>query len=129
LVLIPAAALTTWKRSEVWQTNVSLFRDTVQKSPNHLEARVMYMVALSKAGRLPEALDQFRLIKADAKSWMRIRYYNDLAELCLKNGLEKEALEILDTSMAMSLPLGKKHPLPGNEWQRLYKFRKQLHRE
>jgi hypothetical protein len=129
LVLIPLAALTTYKRSTTWQTNVALFGDTVQKSPNHIEARILYMTALSKAGRLPEALEQYLRIKEDSRSWTRPKYFSDFAELLYSGGLKSEAWEVLNTSMAIPLPPGQKHPLLSNDWQKLYKFHTRLQQE
>jgi hypothetical protein len=126
VLLIPTAAMITYKRSIVWQTNVALFGDTVQKSPRHIEARVLYMTALSRAGRVKEAVEVFRRIQPDPRSWMRVKYFNDLAELLYNRGLKHEAWEVLNSSMKITLPLGQKHPLQNDEWQRLYKFHTRL---
>lgn len=126
IALIPVNAYITWKRSTIWQTNVSLFGDTVQKSPVHLEARLLYMIALSRAARFPEAMDEFRRIQANPGSWRYIRYFNDLVELYCKNGVKDYALEVVEMSLAIPLPRGQKHPLQNNEWQRLYKLKTTL---
>ncbi len=129
LLLIPTAAIITYKRSTVWQTNVALFGDTVQKSPNHIEARVLYMTALSKAGRMTEAVEEFERIQADPRSWVRVKYFNDLTELLYNCGQKQEAWKVLESSLGITLPLGQKHPLKNEDWQRLYKFHAKLRQE
>ena len=129
MALIPVAALVSYNRSHIWQTNVALFGDTVQKSPNHLEARVLYMTALSMAGRQPEAVEQFRRIQTDPRSWIRVKYFNDLADRLYNDNLKHEAWEVLNSSMAISLPLGQKHPLKNDDWQKLYTFHSKLRKE
>lgn len=129
LALVSLAAVISYKRSNVWQTNVTLFADTVQKSPDHIEARVLYMSALSKAGKLPEALEQYRRIQADPRSWLRIRYFIELAEHLIKAGLKQDAWEVLQTSLAKPLPQGRKHPQRNDYWQQLYKLHGELQQE
>lgn len=129
LMLIPAAGLITYKRSTVWQTNVALFEDTVQKSPKHTKARILYMTVLSQAGKLTEALEQYRHIQKEPGNGMRMKYANDLAQLLYNNGRKNEAYEVLQTALTKPLPLGQKHPLPNDEWQRLYKFHASLKQE
>jgi hypothetical protein len=129
LILFPVAALASYKRSIVWQTNVALFGDTVQKSPDHIEARVLSMSALAQAGKLSEALEQYRRIQADSRSWLRVKYFNEVAELLYEGGLKHEAWEVLTTSLAKPLPNGRKHPLKNDEWQRLYNIHAELRQE
>jgi len=129
LVLIPTAALFTYQRSKIWQTNVALFGDTVQKSPNHLKARTLYMIVLAQAGRLPEALEQYRHIQADPGNRMRVKYVTDLALLLYNGGMKREAWEVLDTMLAKPLPGGRKHPLGTEEWHKLYDFHSRLKQE
>ena len=129
LVLIPMAALITYKRSKVWQTNVSLFEDTVQKSPNHAKSRILYMTVLGQAGKLPEALEQYRRINADPIYRMHVKYANDLALLLYNGGMKHEAWEVLDRYLTKPLPGGQKHPLATDEWQRLYKLHASIKHE
>jgi len=129
LLLIASAALVSYKHSAIWQTNVALFEDTTLKSPHHIQSRVLYMTALSEAGRLPEAMEQYRRIQADPKGWLRAKYFNDLAEILYNNGLKSDAWEVLDTALTKPLPLGRKHPLKNGEWQKLYTFHSKLRKE
>jgi hypothetical protein len=43
--------------------------------------------------------------------------------------MKREAWEVVDTSMKITLPLGQKHPLQNPEWQKLYKFHERLRQE
>jgi hypothetical protein len=129
LLLIPAAAVISYNRSIVWQTNVGLFADAVQKSPQHLDARILYMKALSQAGNIPDAMVQFRRIITESRSGSRVKYFNDFAELLYKCGMKKEAWEVLESTLSITLPMGMKHPLRNDEWKRLYEFHIRLQKE
>ena len=51
----------TFKRNLTWQSNLTLFEDTVQKSPNFKVVRGLYMLALYENNRYDEALEQYRI--------------------------------------------------------------------
>ncbi|WP_173200898.1 hypothetical protein [Geobacter sp. SVR] len=127
LVLIPLASLATFGRACVWQHNVPLFADTVRQSPGHIKSRVLYMAALSRSGKPAEALEQFRIIQKAGRA--PVRYVNDLAEILCRDGLRREAYEVLDASLSKPLSGGKKHPLDNPEWRRLYALHDSLKRE
>ena len=63
--LIPAVvivfSITTWQRNLVWQKNVTLLQDTVDKSPKVKPLRDFYMAALFNAGRYEEATEQYEI--------------------------------------------------------------------
>ena len=127
-VLIPVAAIITYKRSIVWQSNVTLFGDTAQKSPNHFDTRMLYMSALLKADRLPEALEQYRRTQA-AVPYVRPKYIKELAEGLYNRGLKLEAWEVLETTIIKSQSSGITHPLKIDNWQRMYKLHEKLRME
>lgn len=129
LALIPTAALITFKRSQVWQTNVTLFEDTVQKSPNHTKARILYMTVLGQAGKLTEALQQYRHIQASPGNGIRVKYANDLAQLLYAGGMKQEAFEVLETAMAQSLSGEQKRRISDNDWKQLFQFHRKLQHE
>lgn len=56
-----AAALgaATYARNEVWKDDITLFRDTVRKSPDKSRPRNLLGVAYLNAGRLDEAIEMF----------------------------------------------------------------------
>ncbi|MGK7344508.1 MAG: tetratricopeptide repeat protein [Candidatus Nitrospinota bacterium M3_3B_026] len=58
-----AAALgaATYARNEVWKDDITLFKDTVRKSPDKSRPRNLLGVAYLNAGRLDEAIDMFLL--------------------------------------------------------------------
>lgn len=53
------AAVITFKRNTVWQSNVSLMRDTVRQTPNVRKLRNIYIKALVDKGLLDEALNEY----------------------------------------------------------------------
>lgn len=64
LLLLLFYASTTYARNGIWQYSLSLWADTVQKSPDSVEAHSNYGVALYKAGAFNEAEIQFDLARA-----------------------------------------------------------------
>lgn len=124
LVLIPTFATITYIRSTIWQTNVALFSDTARKSPGHIETQILYMHALTLADHLLEALEQYRRIQKDPR--IRVEYINELADRLNHRGFKREALYVLETSLSRPLPLGQRHPLNYEGWQKLYQFHKLL---
>jgi tetratricopeptide (TPR) repeat protein len=58
-IILIASATVTAKRTIVWQRNLTLWEDTVRKSPDSAAARNDYAIALWRAGRLKEAKEQF----------------------------------------------------------------------
>lgn len=57
-------SITTWQRNVVWQKNVTLLQDTVDKSPRVKPLRDFYMAALFQAGRYEEAAEQYEIGKS-----------------------------------------------------------------
>lgn len=60
-ILLVVFGGTTFKRNVTWQTNLTLFEDTVHKSPNFKVIRGLYMLALYENQRYDEALEQYRI--------------------------------------------------------------------
>jgi tetratricopeptide (TPR) repeat protein len=60
-VALTAAGWVTYERNLVWQSNLTLFEDTVRKSPNFPPARNELATALSRAGRNEESMEQLAL--------------------------------------------------------------------
>jgi len=60
LALLIISALITVNRNIIWQSNLTLYADTIKKSPNFAPARNEYGLALMRLGRYDEALEQFR---------------------------------------------------------------------
>ena len=60
LVLIPVVGWSTWSRALVWQDNLTLFQDTVMKSPQFMPAKNELAAALVAHGRTDEAVSQLQ---------------------------------------------------------------------
>ena len=60
-VILLALAYGTHQRNEVWHNEESLWRDSVQKSPNNARAHYDLGRALEKMGRADEAITEYRI--------------------------------------------------------------------
>jgi tetratricopeptide (TPR) repeat protein len=60
-LLLVGAAFVTVDRNIIWQNNLTLFRDTIMKSPFFVAARNEYAVALFEKGQIDEASKQFTI--------------------------------------------------------------------
>jgi protein O-mannosyl-transferase len=72
--IISLMAILSFQRSMTWKTNLSLWRDTVAKSPGFKMIRVDYMLALINSGDLNEAKKQYRF----ATAIRSVNYYENL---------------------------------------------------
>jgi len=61
-LLIVCLGMVSFYRSLLWQSNISLLRDTVKKAPNFKIIREDYMAALMKEGDFKEAKNQYQVI-------------------------------------------------------------------
>ncbi len=62
LTIVMAAS--TFQRNIVWQTNLALFKDSVEKTPDYKPVRGLYMTALYEKGLYDEALEQYHIAQA-----------------------------------------------------------------
>ncbi|MFZ4859278.1 MAG: glycosyltransferase family 39 protein [Desulfuromonadaceae bacterium] len=62
LIFISASA--TFQRNQVWQTNLALFKDSVEKTPTYKPVRGLYMTALYEKGLYDEALQQYHIAQS-----------------------------------------------------------------
>ncbi|MFA4828043.1 MAG: tetratricopeptide repeat protein [Thermodesulfovibrionales bacterium] len=60
-VLLAVFAAITVDRNIIWQSNLTLFEDTVKKSPNFAAGRNDYGIALAMNGKLDEAVKQLEI--------------------------------------------------------------------
>lgn len=58
-LLIVLSGFITAERTLLWQSNLSFYEDAVRKSPDFAPIRNEYGIALSRAGRTKEGLEQF----------------------------------------------------------------------
>ena len=63
-LLLGGSAWATWQRTLVWQSNITLYADAVEKSPNFVTVRKDYAQELEKAGRIEEALKVYETFPA-----------------------------------------------------------------
>mgnify|MGYP005840317159 CR=1 FL=1 len=70
-VLLIFSGLVTARRNILWQDNLSLYEDTIKKSPDFAAIRNEYAIALSRASRVEEGLKQFSIASDLSKgsSW------------------------------------------------------------
>jgi len=91
--LLITMTVATFQRNLIWQSNVKLFKDTVEKSPGFNKAWNEYGVALAKKGDIEGAKAQFR----KAASLYSFEYDDvsrlNLAFLKLKEGDEEGAVK------------------------------------
>ncbi len=64
LALLGVMAVISFNRSLVWKTNLTLWKDTVAKSPSFKAIRADYMLALINHGQLDEAARQYTIAQA-----------------------------------------------------------------
>lgn len=61
VTLLAVASVATFHRNLIWQSNVSLYADTVKKSPNAKPIRIDLGIALMKKGRYKDARKQLEI--------------------------------------------------------------------
>ena len=84
-LIVCSMAILSFHRSMTWKTNLSLWRDTVAKSPGFKMIRLDYMLALINSGDLNEAKKQYRFANAIPSV-----FYNEKLDLVFAIVLSKE---------------------------------------
>ncbi|MDD5286002.1 MAG: glycosyltransferase family 39 protein [Desulfuromonadaceae bacterium] len=107
LVIIMAVA--TFQRNLVWQTNIPLFRDSVEKTPGYKPLRGLYMAALFEKELYDEALQQYRIAQSLPTIEIKYNPYFDLAYvqiLIAKKEFDEadRQLDLIDNKMAGKEP-------------------------
>jgi len=101
--LLVALATATFERNHVWQTELSLWTDAAEKSPDKSRVQMNLGAALARAGRYEEALvryrDAFRLARDHAISII-VLYRNEAASLGAL-GRHAEAATLLEKLMKL----------------------------
>jgi len=77
-LLIVAIAVSTFQRNLVWRTNIALFRDSVEKTPDYKRVRSLYAAALYEKGLYDEALRQYRVAESLPSLQLKYNPYDDL---------------------------------------------------
>lgn len=66
-------AVATWQRNQVWESQVRLWGDVVEKSPGKSRANDHYGVALSTAGRVEEAAGYLnKAVEINPRNWFAL---------------------------------------------------------
>lgn len=97
VLLLALSAYATADRSLIWQSNLSLYQDTVRKSPHFKKLQNELAAALREEGRVDEADRLLGLAISDDPS--HVFLYINQAELRLKQDKPKEARNIILASM------------------------------
>jgi tetratricopeptide (TPR) repeat protein len=100
-VLVPLAAIgavATARRNTIWRDDVTLYSDTVRKSPDAVMPRYLLATALHDEGRIDEAIAQYRILVGshpqDAK------FQAALGDALIQQGRLDEAIEHLNAALA-----------------------------
>lgn len=104
VVLVLAAA--TWKRNQVWGSEISLWSDVAEKSPGAVRGHFNLGVALLKAGRLDEALVELEAALAASKDFEYDSAYLSKLNDCIgvvynKKGMVDQAFERLQAAVSI----------------------------
>ncbi|MGD0584755.1 MAG: hypothetical protein ABSA86_03125 [Oryzomonas sp.] len=101
--MICLMAILSFQRCMTWKTNLSLWRDTVAKSPAFKMIRIDYMLALINSGDLNEAKKQYRL----AVAMPSVTYYERLdlvfALVLSKEGKYDESARIYEQAIKKTM--------------------------
>jgi tetratricopeptide (TPR) repeat protein len=100
-VLLLFSAGQTFNRNLVWQKNLTLLADTVEKSPKVAVIREMYMQALVNAGQYERAKEQYAI------GTSRSVFTSEgpdliLAQIMVKEGKQNEALAMYESAIVKS---------------------------
>lgn len=87
----------TLSRSIVWQNDLTLVKDTVEKSPLSREMRVVYGGMLAEKGEYDGALVQLRQARAIPRFDYDERLDLNSAYIAYQRGINEEALKLLDS--------------------------------
>jgi protein O-mannosyl-transferase len=99
-VVLSLYTLSTIKRTSIWRDDLTLFSDTIRKSPNSEIAHGMLGLALSDKGAFDEAIEQFRtVLKLNPNS--QLAYY-DLGRALMQKGLVGEAITAFQNAVSLN---------------------------
>jgi len=90
LVLAVGLGILTAERNEDYRTKLSIWTDTVAKSPNNVRARCNLGRALLNAGKMPEAIDQYEQALRIQPNFAPA--HDSLANALVKEGQVDEAI-------------------------------------
>jgi|CZKI01.1.fsa_nt_gi tetratricopeptide (TPR) repeat protein len=89
----------TARRNEVYASELSLWTDTVAKRPDNANARNYLGLALAKAGRIPEAIGQYRAALEIQPAFPGV--LNNLGNALDRSGRTPEAIGCYEAALAL----------------------------
>ena len=107
IVVFGLYAVGTITRNNVWQNNVSLWSDTVSKSPDSAEAHTSLGIAYESQGLLERAMGEFRTalrLKPDSE-----KAHNNLGTVYRTQGLFDRAAAEYETALRLKPDLAEAH--------------------
>ena len=87
-------------RNRIWRDNVTLYTDTIKKSPDAELPRGNFGIALLEDGRLDEAIEQFRVIITKINPSSENAYYN-MGRAYMKKGAYPEAMAAFKKALSL----------------------------
>lgn len=120
ILLTACGSTATWLRNQTWQSEESLWRDTVSKSPGKFRPRQNLSVLLKKQGRYGEALEIIQLAKPSTKNNSYINHallsdiYLGLGNIQMAINENLLALEVKPENVERLSSLGAMHAKNGN---------------
>jgi len=110
----------TIQRNKIWASEVSLWSDTLKKSPNKIRPMINLARAHTTVGTFDLAVDYYEKVMALNPNIFATNF--NLGNLYLKNGREKDALDLLKTAALLGPKIPEVHGLLGE----IYLQKKQI---
>jgi tetratricopeptide (TPR) repeat protein len=99
LVLVVALSAGTYSRNSIWKDEISLWEDTVKKSPGKARPHNNLGIAYKKKGLMGLAVEQYeRAIEADP---VYANAYSNLGNVYLATGLLDKAIGYYETALSL----------------------------
>ncbi|MFC1516869.1 tetratricopeptide repeat protein, partial [Thermodesulfobacteriota bacterium] len=92
IVVITVFSVLTYSRNKVWSSEIALWKDCVEKSPNKARPHYNLGGALNKQGRTEEAIAQYR--EALRLNPRYLDAHNNLGNILVKQGRVDEAISL-----------------------------------
>ncbi len=99
-VVLSLYTVSTIKRISIWRDDLTLFSDTIRKSPNSEIAHGMLGLALFDEGAVDEAIAQFRTT-LKINPYSQLAYY-DLGRALMQKGLVGEAITAFQNAVSLN---------------------------
>jgi len=96
-VLLLIMSLITFQRNIVWQSNVTLFRDTLSQNPSSPIIRGLYLEALGRAGYIEEAKREYLTLKTKNGA-IDISLELKISSFLVETGRYREAFKIIKSA-------------------------------